>query len=490
MEINSVKLVKDGWKFILLLLVTAAVLYSGERIVQGIFFIGLLVQFYRSKNNGFWIAYFFFVIMGAGGFFYSLTSNILVLSRINVSLNILFAIISFFKVVNSKAYSFRENIMWTPFKVWYAYLFFLIALGFLFFGNNGGGMSGLRYYYLTIQLLVVITFFYSIPKLLSSKRDLLTFSLLLFLTVFLNIVGQFWHIVYNEPIFERFVSAKASGDFADERDIFVRPIFGSFHCILAFSLAYYFMFSKERYFNKFFLQAIVFSSIISIMITATRGWMIAIILMLILIYLSSLSRFRVKVIASLFLLIGLFFITYSTSAIFKKQIDNSFERFSTLELILEGDLTAGGTNRRLTDRNDNVMELFYKSPIIGNGFSLEAMERNDQHVGNQNILMSGGIIGAIVILYWLLFTVKKIYGAHKQSLGNRYYSQELLIFIILMVGLFIVHSTSTSLFSFLAYVKSGGKLLFIALVFGVVNNVLLDNLRTRNTNIVGKNESL
>ena len=144
-----------------------------------------------------------------------------------------------------------------------------------------------------------------------------------------------------------------------------------------------------------------------------------------------------------------------------------------MEDLAKGDLSAGGTNSRLSTRHDKVMEVFYKYPIFGGGFSTEVMDKTDQHVGNQNILMAGGIIGYLIVLYFWIYYINKVLKIrNKLSLNNKY-RNGLSFMIVIFFSTILIHSSSTSLYGYIAFLKGGSKIIQITIIYVILNQFLL-----------------
>lgn len=116
------------------------------------------------------------------------------------------------------------------------------------------------------------------------------------------------------------------------------------------------------------------------------------------------------------------------------------------------------------------MEAFYKNPITGWGFSSKGA--HDGHVGNQNLLQSTGVIGYSLFLYfWVFYSTKLIRVKQRLSRGNPF-KLSLLILVFGLVGIFIVHSTSTQMFGYDPQFSAQNKIFFLV-VFFVFSDVLL-----------------
>lgn len=463
-------------RFVLLLVLTALVLYYTPA-VKPLFFLVIFYFFLKSKYNYFWLAYFFTIIIDIGGFYRSLTDNILPIS-VDTSLLFFYSLVSFIKVKKDKIkgkFFLKKNI-----DIWIFYMFFLLYIGIFVIGNRGGGKSGLRYFYFIFLMLPAILTLYTSYKLISNEDEFVKFTKLIFITVIINIIGQFTHLFLGAPVYTYFDEKDMLEEALNlNKKIFseklIRPVWGAFHSLIAIFLSLYWSIKKTTFFNEFYLMLILSLSIFSIFITATRGWIIALIIFILsALYLINVES-KIRILRIIFIVLFSFFILYIFYEPVQIQTDQVFERLATLESLFEGDLTAGGTNSRLTDRNAPVMELFYKRPVFGSGFSLEGLETNDQHVGNQNILMSGGVVGYLVILMIWIHIIRTTLRVHKRNLKFESYKGEVLLMIPFLLALLVIHSSSTSLFDFVVYVKHPGKLLTLGVFFGVMNRVFYDN---------------
>lgn len=467
---------KDLLDFITLFSLSIIVLHFTGNIIKTVYFSILLGVFIKSQKNYFWIAFFSVIIMDVGGIFHGTIKELISIGPIDFSLLILFAIACLIKVV-IQANQYLPNLFSKPLKLWLLYMVFLLFTGFVVFGNEGGGKSGLRWYYEVIRLFFLIPLFFVLPKLFNKTNSVIYFANLIFIAVIINITGQFVHVLYGTPVFEILSPTQnvvQAGSLPDYSEQLVRPLWGIWINLIAFALALYYLINANNPFKHSYLLLIIFLSFSSVTISATRGYFIAFTFFLIL-FLFKYSVVKkskvIKLILSIVILFSLIFILWSP---FRIQLGQSFTRLETISSLAEGDITLGGTNIRGTTRHQAAMNLFYKSPIIGLGFSSTAMEGNDQHVGNQMILMSGGVIGFLIIFYFLGFIVRTIISYHKKMQIIPAYKDELLIFVYLFLSMFIIHSTSTALFGFVIYSIAYTNMFFIALVLSIINRELLD----------------
>lgn len=469
--LNKSNHLKHGISFAILLLICFLIIYFTESIVKPIFFILLLILFYRSANNYYWLVLFFVINLDIGGFFYGNSRSIFVIGSAPIPFLTIFAITSFLKAV-FKLKKRGHFLFKKPMIVWLIYLIFLLLSGSILFGLGGGGKTGYRWLYAISVMITVGSLFYSLPILMNKKDETLKFANLIFICVFINIVGQFIHLYLGHPVSE-ILNPKGFLLEVDLDDKLLRPIWGVWTNLLGLMLATYYFIQGRSNFKSSYLVMVMFVGFISILIHGTRGYFLGFsIFLLLVIFRFGSSQLR-KISSIIIFSITLFFVLFTSWPGFREQVLKSTERLLTIEAVFEGDLTAGGTNVRTTDRNDNVMAIFQKSPLIGVGFSDEALENNDQHVGNQNILMSGGLIGFAVIIYFLGYVSYIILKANRISKRNASYKGELIVFIFFLFSLVIIHSTSTALFGYGIYVRAYGSMTFVAFALSLINNILL-----------------
>jgi hypothetical protein len=220
----------------------------------------------------------------------------------------------------------------------------------------------------------------------------------------------------------------------------LRPISSPYISLFALMAAMMFILYRDKSFNKTYLYTILCMALFSILITATRGWIIAYSAMMLLFMIiggGSVKRF-IQVVLFLLIACGLVLLIPKI----RTQVENSISRVQTLEKISEGDLTAGGTLGRLDDYSPKVMSKFYESPVFGWGFSDEYAKNINGHVGNQSLLLNVGIVGFIFfVFFWFTISVNPFRIANKLSVFNPY-KNSIKVISIIFVGLFIIHSTS------------------------------------------------
>jgi O-antigen ligase len=140
-------------------------------------------------------------------------------------------------------------------------------------------------------------------------------------------------------------------------------------------------------------------------------------------------------------------------------------RLSSIQLLISGDLTAGGTLQRLDVRMPKVMNKFWESPIIGWGFSNGFQEYKDGHVGHANILLNIGLLGYVFInIIYLKICIKT-----KKIIQNREVlmkeGRAPLVYLFGLFSIFIIHSSSTQFWGYDMFYSQIPKILLLSFIF-------------------------
>ncbi len=167
------------------------------------------------------------------------------------------------------------------------------------------------------------------------------------------------------------------------------------------------------------------------------------------------------------IIIGALIITLLGLVVFpgniKQNLRGSFDRFSTVKYIAEGDLTAGGTASRWDVRGPKVLAEFRESPVFGYGFSKVTSNSFDPHVGNHTILLMGGIVGISVLLITIVKIIMFLFLLEKS--GKPFFG--LFIFGLGLLSIAIIHSTNMIAISFVKMPINSAFV--IALIFNFIN---------------------
>jgi len=424
---------KDIIQLYILFALAVLVTYKMPQAIGLIFQIILLIIFWRSKRDYFWLAFVFIIQNFPGGLFSRYTNDIqhtfsLLQSSPAGTLYfwMVFIIIAFIKSLKIK--SKYEIIVINNIKILFVYFLILLVT------------FGIYKITAVSRTLLPWLFLFVLPKLMSKKKDYVNFFNLIFSFVFFVFFSQIFQIIF------RITVAKALGGSmtlveSDELSRALRPWDGIFIPLLAIMGSLFFITFKDKYFNKNYLILILGLSIFSIFITATRMWIISSMFILFA-YIYSVAKNKTFIIKRFVLPLIFILVLINTIPVLSQQVSLSLKRFETLQYLMKGDLTAGGTLKRLDIRRPRVLNKFYQSPVIGWGYGKVAREYSDLHVGNENMLLHTGLIGYSLWLWlWLTFIFKLLRLNMKLSYNNPYKNVPK-VFIIFFIAILILHSSA------------------------------------------------
>ena len=416
------------------------VVYVFPNTVSNFIFIILIFITIRNTNyNYFWIAFWVLIFNSPGNLFSDLpiseSQQLPVLSYGSLGYNFskFFPVIFLIKILITKPTNKKQlkNVFKNDFNLIFAlfcfYFFYSVVIGM----DIGNIIN-------TFCIFLYLTLFISFPRILNydaiKNLDKLLFSVCIiafFSQIFTFILGfSFLQIVLNSFEIELNVG---------------RTVYSSYILLYCFvKVLYYLSIGKsENFFSKNYLLFILFLCMISILLSATRGWIIAMIICFIIFSFNyGFSQFK-NLLVSFLIFPIISFLLYSNSVTLKTQIDNVFSRLSTVNQIYEGDITIGGSLYRVTDRAPKLLKEFYKSPFLGYGFSSVYWENRDRHVGHVLLLLNLGVFGYIILnfffLKWILNLNRISRFYRKKSIVEK---GSLSIFSIGLLFIYIIHSST------------------------------------------------
>ena len=454
---------KDIYYFLILFVLSVIIDYYTPQGVRMVYQFVLLFLFYKSKNNFLYLALIFTVInqpgdLFAGDYAFSIIKD----SPIgNLFFEMVFIFIAVLKSLKNKSlqndFFLKENVL-------------ILILYFIFLIIVFGVYKLPAIFRLTLPWL----FLFIIPRLFSRIEDYIRFFNIIFYFTFIVLIFQIVNILTSRPI----ANLLGSGYFTlvsslNGTEKLLRPTQGIPISFLALLGAMFFQNYKYKIFKNKFLNIIIVLSFFSIILSATRGWILAVLFILI-IYLFFFSRKKVSTILGFAFTATAVIVALSFTPILQTQTDKALKRFETILLLAQGDVTAGGTLKRIDERGPRVMKKFDDSPIIGSGFGQDAINYSDDHVGNQNLLMHTGIVGFGLFLLLLFSFIRKLFNLNSTLSGKNKFKSVHLSFILFLLGLIIIHSTSRQVFNFVTDMGMG---FIICFLFSFANFVYWASLR-------------
>lgn len=94
------------------------------------------------------------------------------------------------------------------------------------------------------------------------------------------------------------------------------------------------------------------------------------------------------------------------------------------------------------------MDKWSETPITGWGFSDTFFKYGDFHVGNQNILLHSGILGALIMGLFIFYFHGMLLARSLQLYPGHPYKEASIVFSTFFPGWFLIHSSSGQHFSF------------------------------------------
>jgi hypothetical protein len=428
--------------FLSLVLASVGVTYFAPEFFGFVFYVATLVVYYRSKSEAFWLAYFTVLSDGFFGFFGMYSAMITLIPGLPaVEVGQLYILLSVAKAYK-KPVEFRPFYQ-TPLLVLGIYVLFLLVQGYVL-----GVSMELNVQFRLFKWIVPLLLLYSIPRLFERLEHYRDIFLFLFPVAFAAFFAQVVTIVTaHTPMQILGVQGKVWYAVEVTSKKIYRGSYSDNIMIITYFGALFFLACKKRYFSNGYLFAVIAANFASVFLSATRGWVLCFSLTAI-----AAAVFVLDFNLRRFLTIGMIGIAFLFFARFVPvigvQIDNAYKRMLSLEKLAGGDLTAGGTLVRLNERGPRVMKKWRDSPLTGWGFSTGFMESNDFHVGNQNILMHSGIVGALLMGLFFLNFIGKLFLKSVSLPPEAAMKGVMLIVVIYFFGWFLLHSTSLQLFSY------------------------------------------
>lgn len=416
-----------------LLILGAGLLYNYPKIFAVLAQALVLFFYARSKKPHYWLAIYMFIAFNPGGL-YQVDAPV-ILSLVDVAgIGSVTFIMAFSAITIIKAIGKKSEFYFKPYIIVFGiYMLLLIPI-------FGGKISYLVRGFLNYSWLLFL------PQWIKTEEDLEEMIRLIFLFNIVLLGMNIYQIVRGIPFVHSlspsFYSQQSGRYLFRAQDVegLVRTSYGVHIAYLSMVGSLYYLSFKKSKFPQIWLYVSLFIGVFNIVSSATRGWMIAVIFVMLGYSMFLVPRLFRNIVISLPFMFLVLLLLWRVPLV-KHQLQKSYERFSTVEYVLEGDISAGGTSSRHI-RGARVMSKFNDSPVIGFGFGPDAMEYLDSHTGNQSMLLQFGFLGyGIYIILWLVFMIKPILLLGRLPARSPFRS---LVWLPLFAlgGLIIIHSTS------------------------------------------------
>ena len=409
--IRLYNLYKYFFQLLILIVLTAFGVYFIPPQFNKILFLLLLIPVWKSKNDYFWFAYLLILLEIPGGLFWGGTLDspnrlpiYTLVPKVSTSFTELFTLLFFIKgFYRNQWYRYKSFV----YRKWYGYLGFLLII--LLILSFALGMS--RVHFIPISRgFISLSFFVSVIFIFKNQEDIVNFFKMIFPFAFVAILLQLYGMINHKQLVEIFnplISTTQGVLTGDE----IRPIEMVTVLFFCFFGSLLYLGNKKSGFSQSYLLVVNITSYVSILMTGTRSWFLGFSLMYLFYFYLNYKRIGKKII-SIVITIGFFLVIMFMIPQIDTQVKIASVRLATIQKLAAGDLTAGGTLSRLTERGPRVMEGFKNSTIIfGAGYSDLYFEYGDTHVGFQNNLLQSGVIGFFILFSFaatLFFTPLRI----------------------------------------------------------------------------------
>ncbi|MFZ2901246.1 MAG: hypothetical protein WA004_21630 [Saprospiraceae bacterium] len=416
--------------------------YFMSDAVASLFYIATLVAYFNSKDEPFWLTFFFVLSDGFIGFFNNYEAVMSAIPGLPpVEVGQFYIALTLVKAAKVKKF---DKPFYFP--IMGAMLVYVI---FLFVQSYTLGVSPeLNAQFRIIKYLLPLALFYSIPKLFEGEDQYRqTFALFIpfaFFALLAQVITISTSLAPSQLLGVHqdlwFIATTGEGKT-------YRGFYSTNMVLISFFGALFYSATKDKYFNKTLLFAVIAADFLSAFLSATRGWVLcftfATLLHLIFVLRMSAGQLSKIVITATVALVGLM-----SLPVVNKQFSAAFERLETLQALAGGDVTAKGTLARINDRLPKVVKKWEESPLTGWGFSDDFFKYGDFHVGNHNILLQAGILGALLMALFLGYFQWKLFQRSMSLPAGNIYKNALLVFPVFFMGWFIIHSSSGQQFMF------------------------------------------
>lgn len=447
--------------------------YSIPPFFSGLFLIGVfLYGIFIQKNLVRWF-FLFLIISNSPGYLFSFADANYDLMKLGIGITAergvffqeIFMLFMFVSAITD-AGSFRS-----VFKRMYVIIIIYISIVFILTASDLSGFKTLR----TIRMLIPHLAYFFIPVVFKSKDDYIRLLVLLLpFPIFIFFV-QIFELSIQQTLVELLGSSLDGGSGVGIPGKLARQNYSQIVLLFCLMSGFFLLGSFDKIktvYSRRFIYFVIGIINLSIFFSATRGYFIASVTGTIL-YLFSVFRpsniFRI----SIYFLISLGFIFITPFG--RKQVVGANQRISTIEtIIVEKDLTAGGTSGRI-DYAKDILEKVADSPVYGYGFSQIFWTNANVHSGFATNLLNGGALGLLIILfYWFTFFKKTTFKSNCNSKNNQ---KQLALLSICLFTYIIVHFTSNYIFSFVHLSQADGRIIIIALIYSFASQIIIEDRR-------------
>jgi hypothetical protein len=442
--------IKDSLQILALYFLTVFVVYTLPGLMGHALFILFFILFYKSKKDYFWLAFWFLINTGPGGFFYiteEVATGQLPAFRLGGGVTVLvtevFLVIAIFKAL-TRAKKPRIPLS-KPLLMIMAYSLFLFVISFSIFGTTLiRFLKDIRYFFYYFS---IIPFTYLVYKERDGEKFLYCLFPFVFVTLFTGI-----YFIFTGDYFINLLAPGLKSQILlgiEEGGIRFNTSGKGEHLVLLISYitALFFIFKETRLKKKnLYLLLVAGSSYVTILLSATRAWFA--IFSFIFIGAVIFFKKKLKKVVGVLMIVAFLYIPYRFVPKLNDFVNRSWTRIESLfEINRETSIAYKMIEYKKKYRLSKTLEGIRESPLIGWGNSTEFYKyTGGGDVGNFNLVLQVGIIGFLVFANaWLQFFLMVRKTNRGLSPGNPYRGT-IYFFSISFMGLLIAHFTTHQVF--------------------------------------------
>lgn len=383
-----------------LFLAFSIIYYAGAGLSRLVFLIVLPVVWY-SKRDNFWLVFFFILMEMPGGLFsggekddpfrlpiYTLISGISFTIQELFIITLLVKALFFSKIRKlGSDFLFKREL-----KILGNYLLLLLFISPLM-GMSFDSMSQ------AFKIVLPLTLLYSLPRIINTEEKIIGFLKLLFPFAFFTLGLQVFELMHGQQVISMVkpgVTAVQGVFSTTESGGWIRAIEMGHAMLITFTGSLWLLVSKRQNFSRYYLMLVNILSFLVVFMSGTRSWIIAFAAgYFIFIFITGIRSSAIYIKFVIVMLIVFFLINIIPTI--HNQVLNALSRVKTVETVVQGDITGGGTISRYDVKAPGVMRAFWSSSVIfGAGFSDLFFDYSNGHIGYHNILLNAGITGLLI----------------------------------------------------------------------------------------------
>ena len=467
---------RDLSQIILLLIFSIVFVYFSPYIINQLYFLVLLPFIWKSKKDYFWIGFIFILITSPGNFFSSnFTTQTIAIYNITGGISISFldlvTILLFIKSLNKV--NIRTSLLFPELLI-AILIYFIIRL----FESN---LHTENNFYLIpyLRIMLTLTCFYSISKLMTTIDNYINFVIVLFPGIVLVLASQIYQLFTSTYLIGLFSDVI----FADKTTLMDRLAEFTPEILLLYlflSTALIFIFNKSSFLIG--ISIVIFSFFIS----ATRTWIISLLVLVLYFVFKYFQQNKKRLLSKYLLLFFILVFLLIQSATMMKNFNSSYQRALTSTYILENREDEDASMVKRMDRKMEVKRIIAVNPIFGTGFGKEFNQNlvgftGDSHTGYLNQIANSGIIGLILTLAPIILIMIKLYRTSIMYAGIRI-RYSLIILVISFGVLIFVNFLS---YQTIGYTLRLNQYFFLALLYNFASLLIIypENI-LRKTNLI------